>query len=241
MTPKLIVGLQVYNEAARFLPEWIKDVESYADGFVALDDASTDATPTLLSKSPKCLNLERSPNNLFHTNELLLRKRLWEMLKTAAKPLFTQGHVVWFLLLDADEFMEDKFKRDRVALMQDPKWSYYGLQFIHFWRSRTHYRIDKLWKPSHGPRMVRYDPTHQDKWREAPLHCGSLPTSLWNQKGKPGRNVDYIIKHFGYALSPEEKYDRYFKLDPTGKYAPKLHYESMKDSNPTLVLWKERI
>lgn len=239
--PKLIIGLQCYNEAARFLPEWLKDVESYADGIVAVDDASTDATPDLLAKSPKLLHLDRQSVNLFHTNEVLLRKRLWEMLKKAASPLYAKGHPVWFLLLDADEFMEEKFKRDRNALMLDSRWYYYGLTFYHFWRSRTHYRVDKLWKPSFGPRMVRYDPTHVDKWRETILHCGSLPTSLWNQRGKPGKNVDYVIKHYGYVLSPEEKFERYMQLDPQGKYAPMSHYQSMRDPAPTLVLWKERV
>jgi hypothetical protein len=89
--------------------------------------------------------------------------------------------------------------------------------------------------------MVRYDPTHVDKWRESPLHCGSLPTSIWNQKGKPGKNVDYIVKHLGYALSPEEKHARYTQLDPTGKYCPLSHYQSMLDKNLTLVEWKERV
>jgi len=54
--------------------------------------------------------------------------------------------------------------------------------------------------------------------------------------------VDYVIKHYGYVKSPEEKYRRYMELDPDGKLVGDLsHYESMLDQNPELVRWEERV
>lgn len=235
--PKLLVGLQVYNEADKFLAEWLREVEGFADGIVVLDDDSTDETRSILAKSSKIRILERAPENMFRTNEIWLRKRLWSLLNSAASIWHKMGHPVWFLLLDADEFMEEKFKRDLPSLMLAPAYQWYGLKFAHFWRSREHYRIDKKWAPSFGPRMVRYNPGFKPKWRETPLHCGSLPLNITQSKGK---NAEYFIKHYGYVLSPEMKHQRYTKLDPHGKYCPQSHYDSILDPDPKLVKWTER-
>ncbi len=238
--PQLIVGLQVYEEANRFLPEWVKEVASYADSLVVLDDCSQDETVQVIYSlwPDKPLQVARSPTNLFRTNELVLRKWLWAMLKLEAMRLEDQGFKPWILMLDADEFMEDKFKRDVGTLLRDEAMEWYGLKFLHFWKSREKYRVDKLWKPSHGPRLIRYRGGFNEKWRETPLHCGSIPMNYLT--GANGKAVDYIIKHYGYVLSPEEKHERYSALDPQGKYAPKSHYDSMLDEHPTLVQWKER-
>lgn len=243
-TPKLVVGLQVYNEATKFLPEWVREVESFADAVVILDDCSTDNTIEVLTKGfkGKPFLLARSPENLFTKNELYLRKQLWEMLKLVCKVYQDQGHTPWIFMLDADEFIEEKLKRDIRGLISDSNMWYYSLLFYHFWRSRQFYRVDKLWKPPRGPRLIRFDSGHVDKWKEAPLHCGSTPNNLWSRPGKPGKDVDYIIKHYGYVISPEEKYSRYMKLDPDGKLVGALsHYKSMLDKDPVLVEWKERV
>ena len=78
--------------------------------------------------------------------------KLWAMLKMEALRLEEQGFTPWILMLDADEFMEEKFKRDVRQLISDVAMWHYGLKFHHFWRSREMYRVDKLWKPSFGPR-----------------------------------------------------------------------------------------
>ena len=239
---KLIVGLQVYNEADKFLPEWVKEVRSYADDLVVLDDCSTDDTVRVLFEgfTGKPLNVSRAPENLFTKNELVLRKWLWSLLRETARRYLEQGHIPWILMLDADEFMEDKFKREFRPLLEDPGMWHYGLQFYHFWRSRDYYRVDKLWKPPTGPRLIRIDPDFPGKWRETPLHCGSTPSNIFNREGRPGRNLDYVIKHYGYVLSPEEKHARYTALDPKGAFAPQKHYDSILDTNPVLMKWRER-
>lgn len=235
--PKLIVGLQVYNEADKFLAEWVEEVESYADAFVVLDDDSTDETRQILAASSKIRILEKSPQNMFQTNEIWLRKRLWSLLKSVASVWHKMGHPVWILLLDADEFMEEKFKRNLKGLMGAGAYQWYGLKFLHFWRSREFYRVDKMWGGSVGPRMVRYNPNFKEQWRETPLHCGSLPKNIISLAGK---NIDFNIKHYGYVMSPEDKHKRYTKLDPQAKWCPKSHYDSILDKSPKLVKWKER-
>jgi glycosyltransferase involved in cell wall biosynthesis len=242
--PKLVVGLQVYNEADKFLKEWVQEVAQFADALVVLDDCSSDRTVPILFEGfkGKPMLVSRAPENTFTKNEVKIRKWLWEDLKHMCAMLLREGSIPWILMLDADEFLEEKLKRDLPKLIRDPKLWFYYLTFYHFWRSRTHYRVDKLWKPPQGPRLIRYDPAHTDKWKEAALHCGSTPINLWNRSGKPGKRTDYVIKHFGYVLSPEEKYERYMKLDPNGKLVGALsHYKSMLDKNPVLVEWKERV
>lgn len=93
----LIVALLPVRNGAHDLADWFDSVGRVADGVVALDDGSTDATRSILADSPAVARLLTRPVRPDHTgwNDALNRQLLLE----AAGELRPR----WVLFIDADE------------------------------------------------------------------------------------------------------------------------------------------
>lgn len=230
---KLTLMTLVKNEADRCLRQMLDSASEYVDEIVILDDNSTDGTYEICKSYPKVVRIERVQGTDFATNESVPRIRLFEMTK--------EINPDWIISLDADEIMEDRFKREIRRLLDNPRGNYwFGIVFYHFWHSMTHYRIDKLWRPGAGARIFKYVPGYEYQWQQTRLHCGSLPCNIFNYF--PGTYTDYRVKHYGYADGPErtkQKYLWYIERDPNSEMCPRSHYDSMLDTDPVLEEWVE--
>lgn len=72
-------------------------------------------------------------------------------------------------------------------------------------------------------------------------HVPRLPLSY---SVLPGFLTELRVKHYGWAISPEElrrKYSRYLELDPEGRWGSLEQYESILDEQPHLVEWQEEL
>lgn len=228
----LIVGMLVKNEANRYLKEALDDISVYSDGIVILDNGSTDDTISICKSYSKLLNLEVD-NTDFKIDELHLRRKLVEM-------CFAQNPD-WILILDADEVMENKFKTELPKMMLNEENNWYSFSHHHFWGDKIHYRVDKLWEPHNKAIcMFRYDKNINYYWSNKSFACGRIPHSMLGTKGE----YTWIrIKHYGYA-NPKDikrKYEWYKEQDPNGQWHQKEHLESIKDTEVSLMEWKDEL
>lgn len=58
--PRIIAVIAVKNEE-RYLPGFFSHLRGFVDGFVVLDDASSDATPDIIAREEKVLSFLRNP------------------------------------------------------------------------------------------------------------------------------------------------------------------------------------
>lgn len=228
---KLTLAMIVRNEEGRYLKRVLEHARQYIDAAVIIDDASHDNTvdicrEVLKSKPLKLISQKRST----FSTEYKLRKKLWqETIKTNPD---------WILVLDADEIFEDKIVSEISSMINQCVFDLYSFRLYDFW-DEYHYREDQYWKAhlTYRPFLARYIPTFKAAWLETPQHCGRLPLNITELKGtiSPLR-----IKHFGWANAQgrKEKYNRYLKLDPSGRYGIEEQYKSIMDLQPNLVKWK---
>jgi glycosyltransferase involved in cell wall biosynthesis len=230
--PRLVAALVVRNEADRYLRSVLDDLETYCDRICVLDDGSTDATPDVCARHPR-VHLLRNEASLFWRDESALRRQLW----AAAAGLDPE----WILALDADEMLEERFKRERDRYLDQRRYPAVGARFHQFWGSTTHYRVDKAWNPAAScqPVLVRHMPGYPYRWPARRLHCGRVPQNV------PGPMLcdGLRVKHFGYANPADHprKHDLYVRHDPQGLYCLRAHYDSILDppSQVRLEAWRE--
>ncbi|MDJ0723044.1 MAG: glycosyltransferase [Desulfobacterales bacterium] len=209
--PRIIGMLRIKNEAA-----WIADVLTKAadlvDGFVILDDGSTDATPAICRAHPRVLRYEWQ--NERETDEVRDKNRLlqWTL----------EENPDWVLALDGDEVLEDVAVATIRASIRTarPDVTKLGISFLYMWDSEDAYRIDGHYREVRHPRLFRVTglPMAPEALTYSPsrygsnFHCGSVPTNL------PGEMqfLDVRVKHYGYfeARRRQEKKVFYATRDP---------------------------
>lgn len=95
-----------------------------------------------------------------------------------------------------------------------------------YWQAHNYFR----------PFLVRYQPNFNYEWNEQPLHCGRFPKNI---NSLCGCLCAIRLKHLGWSNKQlrEEKYKRYLKLDPEGKYGVMEQYKAILDQDPRLIPW----
>jgi glycosyltransferase involved in cell wall biosynthesis len=206
--PRITAGIRVKN-AERFAEECLSDLSLYVDEVVILDGGSTDRTVALCKSFPKVRQVVRWEKDFFH--EGIDRNVVLALVKNTNPD--------WILLPDVDEVFEDRFKEELPRMMEDPDVSLYAFLFCHFWRSRTHYRVDGKWgRESRDfpiPRLVRNEPSLR-----YPVH---RPLGTAQIAGVRGKAVvsDIRVKHYGHLYEDisREKVRLYASLDPGTDYS----------------------
>jgi Glycosyltransferases, probably involved in cell wall biogenesis len=226
------LSMLVKNEANRYLRKVLEHASKYIDRAVILDDGSTDNTVELCKEVLKDIPLTIVSNKVSKfNNEIKVRKQLWEM-TIADNP-------DWILCLDADEIFEDKIEYEIKNIINQPYYDYYAFRLYDFWDDE-YYREDEYWSAHKYYRsfLIRYQNNFKYVWNETPVHCGRFPMNIYNL---PGAISNLRIKHLGWSNEKEriEKYDRYMKHDPEGKFGIMKQYESILDKNPNLIKWIE--
>ncbi|GMQ64317.1 glycosyltransferase family 2 protein [Vallitalea maricola] len=229
---KITLAMLVRNEAGKFLENVLSHASQYIDYAVILDDASDDNTVDIckgiLSNIPLQISLNKT--SMFH-NEISVRTKLWNM-ATSTNP-------DWILCLDADEIFENKIVSVIQDLINQDAFDYYNFRLYDLWNN-DYYREDAYWHAHHYFRtfLVRYQSNFNYEWINTPQHCGRFPSNLYRLKGC---QCSIRLKHYGWSTEAlrQEKYKRYLKLDPEGKYGNIQQYRTILDPYPTLIKWNE--
>lgn len=224
----LLAMLPVHNEAGRYLKAVLKQLNSFVDGIVILDDASTDETPEICRNHSGVIRYHRLKEPLFRTDEVALRRKLWEMTVE-----FDPG---WIVAIDADEIFESGIKRE-ICLLREKRFDLVFFTMYHFWGDLIQYRVDGLWDPvlSKTPCLFRFQKNLAYHWPKRKLHCGRFPIECYQ---RPSGVSKIGLFHLGYVRQEEQlhKFQRYLALDPNGQFCPVGHYKSII-APPRLKQW----
>jgi hypothetical protein len=205
---KLTAGIRVKN-GERFAEECLRDLSEYVDEIVILDDGSTDKTIEICRSFPKVTSVVRWEKDFFHEG----------IDRNVVLALAKNTNPDWILFPDIDEVFEDRFKREVRTMMEAPDVGVYAFLFCHFWRDRTHYRVDGKWgRETHGfpiPRLVRSQPGLS--------YPVDKPLGTAQVRGWKGRAIvsDIRVKHYGHLHRDisERKVGLYSALDPSNDYS----------------------
>ena len=206
--PKLTAGIRIKN-GERFAEECLRDLSEYVDEIVVLDDGSTDRTVQIARSFPKVTSVVRWEKDFFH--EGIDRNVVLALVKNTNPD--------WILLPDIDEVFEDRFKDEVHRMMEKRDVSLYAFLFCHFWRSKSHFRVDGKWgretREFPIPRLVRNEPGLR-----YPVH---RPLGTAQITGVRGHAVvsDVRVKHYGHLYEDisREKVRLYAALDPGVDYS----------------------
>jgi glycosyltransferase involved in cell wall biosynthesis len=222
--PKLTAGIRVKN-GERFAEECLRELSDYVDEIVILDDGSTDRTVEIARSFPKVTQVVRWQKDFFH--EGIDRNVVLALAKDTSPD--------WILLPDIDEVFEDRFKEEVHRMMAVQEVSLYVFLFCHFWRSRTHYRVDGKWgretREFPIPRLVRNEPGLR-----FPVHRPLGTAQITGVKGKVVLS-DIRVKHYGHLYEDisRHKVEAYSALDPESDYSYMVDEHGL-----ALEEWRER-
>lgn len=234
MAKKITGMMLVHNEEGRYLEEVLHHMFKYCNDIVVLDDASTDKTPEIVQSYNNTHYFRHEVHGFY--NEWVLRKQLWDYT--------VMTNPEWIIAMDADEVLEDAAPAKIRQLVNVVGVDAYTFKRYDFWWSKRFYREDPHWQPHNTDtriQLLHYRPNIIYQWNERPIHCGSVPQSIF-QTHVVARS-DIRLKHYGWANKKE--YDarlaRYMAHDPDHLYSPSEAQQRKEifDPNPTLIKWKE--
>lgn len=228
---RLIAGIVMGNEADEFLDFVLKDVHSYTDEMVIIDDHTTDGSTEIAQKYTD--NIYRKEESLFHNKErgeLELRRDLFKKyLPRYAK----KGD--WILHIDCDEIMDPRFKE-----VKDDWLALEGPSILHFtilecWGSPNMVRVDGTWNPitKGSPMIFKWLPQVNYQFPDTRYHVGRLPM---NQPEIPLPTGMWTV-HLGWASETKIKSKRQYYKDNDADNpfdGMQRHYQSMWEE-PTLL------
>ncbi len=227
--PGLIAMLPVRNEADRFLPQVLSQLEHLCDAVVVYDDASTDGTAELCRRHDK-VELHRGSEPLLAIDEAALRRRLWHLV-AARRP-------EWILALDGDELFEERAEGELRLLTRQSDYDVVAFRIFDFWKSETHVRVDSLWNPWNrfSALLVRYLPELGDEWDDRPIHCGRFPLAY---RDRSTYFSHLRVRHYGWSRREDHlrKYLFYRERDLAVYGAAQSHTESVLSPEIRLEPW----
>lgn len=182
---KLVAMVPVWNEERGFLRKCLKDLSEYVDEIVILDDASTDGTVKLCKSFSKVI-VHVLPQNLGQIDKGKMRRQLYD-LAVARNP-------TWFIALDSDEILENRFKT-QVREMMEALFNWYSFYRVDFW-TRDEYFVSYSSKMKSLRLMFRYMPNKSPNFLPMKIHGARSPA--WVLDDPSGKETDIRIKHFGF-------------------------------------------
>jgi glycosyltransferase involved in cell wall biosynthesis len=205
--PRITAGIRV-KDGERHARQCLESVSELVDEIVILDDGSTDGTVDICRQFPKVARLLSWPKSFFH--EGLDRTAMLAMAKDTRPD--------WVLVVDIDETFEERAAEVIPELVSSPEVAIWGFHMYHFWRGRTHYRLDGKWGEDTLQRV------HLRLFRNQPGIYFPVQqahgTTIMGVEGKMAIS-DLRIRHFGYAdpVEARAKYERYLTLQDSHDYS----------------------
>jgi hypothetical protein len=227
--PRIVCVMQLRNEA-----DWIEGcldhLRAHVDGFIALDDGSTDGTADIVQREPKLLELLANPPAEPHRwDEPGNRRRLLECAR--------RHGAGWVLACDADERFETLFLRHLHAIVDslpEDRLACLSLSFRELWDAPDRFRDDGEWGRKSRARLFRLP--QQIAFDNAPaLHGPWFPDAV-AQHGALYRSY-YRIYHLRMVRRGDRmaRRARYRALDPDARLQPE-GYDHLIDEGPALRL-----
>jgi len=203
---KLTAGIRV-KDGELWAEECLSSLSRFVDVIVILDDGSTDDTVEICRSFEKVEHLLPWPKGFFH--EGMDRNVVLAMTKLTGPD--------WILMMDIDEVFEDPIVDVIDDMMNQEEFVAVGFRMLHFWRGKTHFRMDGTWghetRNHIHPRLFRNQPA---------IHFPPQPIHGAHVLGLEGRAAvsDLFIRHYGYSYPDKvrEKYELYRAVDPEGDY-----------------------
>lgn len=232
-----VIGMMRIKNEEKWIARVLEKASTIVDGFVILDDGSTDRTPQICKSFPNILHYEMQQETT--VDEARDKNKLLK--------LALSYNPDWILALDGDEVLEDAAAEViPVLLARVPEdVTVIGVDFLYMWNSENLYRYDGKYSGINHPRLFRVkgsgiEPdalTFQATQHGSNFHCGSVPSNM------PGRafESDIRVKHYGYfeREQREQKKQFYVRHDPL--QAAEGYYDHLTDEQGIVLLcWKER-
>lgn len=214
MSDSIVALVSFFNEE-RYLPGWFENLRGRVDAVVALDDGSTDGSAAIAASQPETVRLLRVAPEA---------KRGWDE-PTNRRLLVRAGQEVgadWFLTIDADERVEDRFFDDLDAVTawadrEDVVACSFRLREL--WDSPLTYRVDGVWGDKTKAAFFRNlgEDHHFD---DAAWHGEWVPMQVWQTPRC--RTIPYDLYHLKMIDPPDRlaRRRRYEELDPHGDFQP---------------------
>jgi len=226
---RIVCVMQVRNEA-QWLEGCLAHLRAHVDGFVALDDGSTDATADILRREPKLLELLSNPPREPHVwNERENRRRLLECAR--------RHGAGWVLPCDADERYETLFLEHLGAIVDslpDERLSCLSLANCELWDAPDRFRVDGVW--GRKSRVCLFRLPQQIAFDAVPALHGPWYPDVVAQSGELLRSY-YRFYHLGSMRRQDRiaRRERYNRLDPERRFQA-IGYDYLAEEGPALRL-----
>jgi hypothetical protein len=217
---KIICLTPIYNEEKNIL-RFLKNNSSFVDGFIFLDDCSSDNSLDLLKheKILKIIKKEQRDNFDDLENRNLLLKEVQNY------------DVDWILFLDADEDLYLPQLAEFRSFLEETHFEVIKFKRVHLWDSTKEYRLDY----PYSYEGIQFRERLFRKKENMEITGGRLHFSPVPYKSSLTINSEFVMLHYGF-LSKEDRLKKY--NDYTKKYDSNLKYqksyEHFLDENVTL-------
>lgn len=226
---RILCVVQVRNEAA-LLKGCLDHLRPYVDGFVILDDGSTDHTASVIEAEPRLVVHLRTPVMEPHYwDEKGNKQRLLRAAQRAGAD--------WVLVCDADERLENLFLRHLRAVataLKPLRLPCVSLALRELWDRPDQYRVDGVWGRKRVARFFAL-PEQISFNSTTDLHGPWYPDEV----GVRGQFIatGYHMYHLRmiHAAQREARRDRYIRLDPGNRFQA-MGYDYLTDISNGLVL-----
>ena len=138
----MLLAIMCVRNEEYYLPTFLEHIRDYVDGFVVLDDGSTDHTIEILEKEPKVLKIIKNKvTNKIDWDEADNRKKL---LRESYKVSPDKDNT-WVICCDPDERFETRFLRKMKKVCKPDVFKVYGVHFREVHDNYKTYRVDGIW------------------------------------------------------------------------------------------------